>query len=100
MNELNAAIAYFEGVVRKSESVAVGFNPELTEQKQHFVVALEAMLNAIEVVPVVHSEWKHLGGDEFCCPGCGHVKTTEGSWEKPWDHYCPNCGVKIGGGEI
>lgn len=33
--------------------------------------------------PAVHSRWAHIGGDEWCCPVCGFVITTEGSWDKP-----------------
>ena len=49
----------------------------------------------IDAVPVVHGRWAHLGGDEWCCTNCGDVITTEGSWEKPTDKYCPNCGAKM-----
>lgn len=38
---------------------------------------------AADVAPVVHTRWAHLGGDEWCCPVCGFVITTEGSWDKP-----------------
>ena len=34
---------------------------------------------AADVAPVVHTRWAHLGGDEWCCPVCGFVITTEGS---------------------
>ena len=44
-------------------------------------------------------EWVHLGGDEWCCPNCGNVITTEGSWEKPTKKYCDVCGEKLEGGE-
>ena len=36
-----------------------------------------------DVAPVVRTLWAHLGGDEWCCPVCGFVTTTEGSWDKP-----------------
>lgn len=38
---------------------------------------------ATDVAPVMHTRWAHLGGDEWCCPACGFVITTEGSWDKP-----------------
>ena len=41
------------------------------------------LLPAADVAPVVHSRWAHFGGDEWCCPVCGFVITTEGSWDKP-----------------
>ena len=48
-----------------------------------------------DVAPVVHGRWTHLGGDEWCCPVCGFVITTEGSWEKPAKKYCEECGAKM-----
>lgn len=55
----------------------------------------------VDAVPVVHTRWAHLGGDEWCCPVCGFVITTEGSWDKPTKKYCEDCGAKMdieGGG--
>lgn len=54
---------------------------------------------AADVVPVVHTRWAHLGGDEWCCPVCGFIITTEGSWDKPTKKYCEDCGAKMDGGE-
>ena len=56
------------------------------------------MLPAADVAPVVHSRWAHFGGDEWGCPVCGFVITTEGSWDKPTKKYCENCGAKMDGG--
>ena len=53
---------------------------------------------AADVAPVVHTRWAHLGGDEWCCPVCGFVITTEGSWDKPTKKYCEDCGAKMDGG--
>lgn len=54
----------------------------------------------IEVAPVVHGRWVHLGGDEWCCSACGFVISTEGSWEKPTQKYCEDCGAKMEGESI
>ena len=56
------------------------------------------LLPAADVAPVVHSRWAHFGGDEWGCPVCGFVITTEGSWDKPTKKYCENCGTKMDGG--
>ena len=56
-------------------------------------------LPAADVAPVVHGRWAHLGGDEWCCPVCGFVITTEGSWDKPTKKYCEDCGAKMDGGD-
>lgn len=53
----------------------------------------------VDAVPVVHGRWAHLGGDEWCCPVCGFVVTTEGSWDKPAKKYCEDCGAKMDGGD-
>lgn len=53
---------------------------------------------AADVAPVVHTRWGHLGGDEWICPACGFVITTEGSWDKPTKKYCEDCGAKMDGG--
>lgn len=54
---------------------------------------------AAGVAPVVHTSWAHLGGNEWCCPVCGFVLTTEGSWDKPTKKYCEDCGAKMDGGD-
>lgn len=54
-------------------------------------------LPAADVAPVVHGRWAHLGGDEWCCPVCGFVITTEGSWDKPTKKCCEDCGAKMDG---
>ena len=46
-------------------------------------------------VPVKSGEWAHLGGDEWCCTNCGNVIFTEGSWEKPTQKFCDECGAKM-----
>lgn len=48
-----------------------------------------------DVQEVRHGRWEHLGGDEWCCTACAHIITTEGSWEKPWQKYCEECGAKM-----
>lgn len=58
-----------------------------------------AGMPAADVAPVVHSRWAHIGGDEWCCPVCGFVITTEGSWDKPAKKYCEDCGAKMDGGD-
>ena len=60
---------------------------------QYFVEKMPAA----DVAPVVYGRWTHLGGDEWCCPVCGFVITTEGSWDKPTKKYCEDCGAKMDG---
>ena len=49
----------------------------------------------VEAVPVAHAEWRHIGGDEWCCSECGYVISTEGSWEKPKAKFCEECGADM-----
>lgn len=67
------------------------------EQSEHYCgPAINSL--AADVAPVVHTQWAHIGGDEWCCPVCGFVITTEGSWDKPTQKYCEDCGAKMDGG--
>lgn len=59
---------------------------------------LLADMPVADVAPVVHGWWAHIGGDEWCCSVCGFVITTEGSWDKPTQKYCEDCGAKLDGG--
>lgn len=67
---------------------------------QHIKDALLA-IKAIDVQPVVHGKWVHLGGSDWCCSACGNVICTEGSWEHPLERgysYCKHCGARMDGG--
>lgn len=55
---------------------------------------IEKKLEQITVEPV-RGEWAHIGGDEWCCSNCGHVISTEGSWEKPEKKFCEECGCDM-----
>lgn len=52
-------------------------------------------LPAVDAEPVRHGRWAHMGGDEWYCTVCTEVIHTEGSWEKPTDKYCHECGAKM-----
>ena len=61
----------------------------------------------VDAVPVVHGEWISVDGtsecDEWDCSVCerrltfGELLNAEDVYE--WNHYCPNCGAKMDGGE-
>lgn len=62
--------------------------------------AILEIKNAPTIEECKAGKWVHLGGDEWCCDKCGHVITTEGSWEHPHDigaKYCENCGADTRG---
>lgn len=67
-------------------------------EHDHFLAMIDAV-PAADVAPVVYGEWSHLGGDEWCCTNCGNVIHTEGSWERPEQKYCEECGAKMNGGK-
>ena len=75
-------------------------NLALAEQGFDWDKAKQALASvpAADVAPVVHGRWEHLGGDEFGCTNCGFIISTEGSWEKPTQKYCENCGARMDGG--
>lgn len=54
---------------------------------------------AVDAEPVRHGRWRHMGGDEWSCTMCGEVIHTEGSWERPSDKYCRECGARMDGGD-
>ena len=72
--------------------------------KSSFTMTRSSLIDSIrklpiaDVAPVVRTRWAHLGGDEWCCPVCGFVLITEGSWDKPTKKYCEDCGAKMDGG--
>ena len=78
------------------EYLGTGLTPEGVEALTLSKVLREVSdAPAADVAPVVHSRWAHIGGDEWCCPVCGFVITTEGSWDKPTKKYCEDCGAKM-----
>lgn len=85
-------------LVRKRCGVA---NQRYTEGWNDCLLRVKSMVSkapVADVAPVVHTRWGHLGGDEWICPACGFVITTEGSWDKPTKKYCEDCGAKMDGG--
>lgn len=66
MNEIKNAIAYFEDAVRESDEIIADCSPdlqaELTTQKEHFVVALNALQAQLdrEKQPVewINTKWE------------------------------------------
>lgn len=74
---------------KQLDSLAEGYT-----EAAHIIKRLSPTVDA---VPVVHTRWGHLGGDEWICPACGFVITTEGSWDKPTKKYCEDCGARMDG---
>lgn len=70
------------------------------KQRKGLTVALDLAIKALQ--EKLQGEWIHLGGDEWCCSECGHVITTEGSWENPLDreeYHCTICGADMRKGD-
>ena len=70
----------------------------LLHHSRAIALAYLALTDGTDREPVVHTRWAHIGGDEWCCPVCGFVLTTEGSWDNPTKKYCEDCGAKMDGG--
>lgn len=49
----------------------------------------------IDVEEVRHEKWINHSGGEWGCSSCANIVFTEGSWETPYDNYCPYCGAKM-----
>lgn len=77
--EIQAAIAYFEDAVKESDEIidecSLALQAELTEQKQHFVIALNALR---------HAEPEN----ELTCAGCVH---NDPAGDAPWPEICYEC---------
>ncbi len=72
------------------------------EQALRCVVDKVADIPTADVRPERHGEWVNMGGGEWGCSCCGHVISTEGSWEHPLSEtqcndYCRKCGAKMDG---
>lgn len=48
-----------------------------------------------DVEEVQHGKWINHSGGEWGCSSCANIVFTEGSWETPYDNYCPYCGAKM-----
>lgn len=59
----------------------------------------ERFVEGAALLPEAHGRWEHLDGDEWICTACGHVISTEGSWDFPAAKYCEECGARMDGGE-
>ena len=88
MKRLEKAIAYFEDAIRESDEIIAEcseeLQEELTEQKEHFVVALDAMWRNIPA-PVVKAGIYGVG------ESCPHCKSEV----KGMYFYCTVCGQKL-----
>lgn len=71
----------------------------LLHHSRALALAYLALTDDTNAKPAVHTRWAHIGGDEWCCPVCGFVITTEGSWDNPTKKYCEDCGAKMDGGD-
>lgn len=70
------------------------FRPD-TKLSAVYLVGLIGDEPTADVQEVRHGKWCHIDADEWCCSYCGHVVSTEGSWEKPTKKYCSECGAKM-----
>ena len=91
-------------LVRLSDVLAVATTPEKCDGYNLYPPSHGELLERINNIPAVdavevrHLAWAHLGGDEWLCPACGHVISTEGSWEHPLvvgKKFCENCGARM-----
>lgn len=63
--------------------------------------ALNMAIEALQAEPVKHGKWqvtdkRLIGAELWVCSVCGSPLMTDDINE---NHYCPNCGAKMTGGE-
>jgi hypothetical protein len=91
--KIHEAIAYFEDAIRESDEIIAecseALKKELTEQKGHFEVALEAMKKQI---PQKVKIWEGL--NETACPECGFAFGYYDYDDEEFNN-CYNCGQKL-----
>jgi len=92
--KIQAAISYFEDAVRESDEIindcTEALQAELTEQKKHFVVALEVMRRT-------ESQNKH--GILLSCDGCKYTQHGLPHYPCTCSSGCSDGCIRIGGGE-
>ena len=93
-NEMTTEYMSNEEVIEVLKGIVFGgFDRTTRKERQALDVAIKALENERP-----QGEWKHIGGDEWVCSECGHVITTEGSWENPLSigaYRCENCGAEM-----
>ena len=89
--DADAALKRFEEIHGSESDLLNCYNAD-------WIVSFIETQPTADVQEVKRGRWAHLGADEWCCTCCGFVITTEGSWEKPEEKYCSNCGAKMDGG--
>lgn len=92
MSKYDEAIKYFEDAIQESDEIIADCTPalqaELTNQREHFVVALSALLLQINKT---HS-------CSYCDDGFTFWQTEIGG-SLPKVNYCPMCGRALREGE-
>lgn len=68
---------------------------DVTQCKKCFYAHHHSKANSI--AERKHGEWKHDIGDKWYCSYCLNVIHTDGSWEKPTDKFCKECGADMRG---
>lgn len=92
---------YIERGAAIKDLEALCVDGKMIGDENHTFVDFADVINVIanqptaDVQKVRHGEWCHIDGDEWCCSYCGHIVSTEGSWEKPTKKYCSECGAKM-----
>ena len=61
----------------------------------HFVAMIDRF-PAADVAPVVHGRWVDAGRGIKACSNCNHGIKEHMACA---NHYCPNCGTKMDGGD-
>lgn len=71
---------------------------DLNESERLYYMGVFDIINSqpiVDVEEVRHEKWINHSGGEWGCSSCANIVFTEGSWETPYDNYCPYCGAKM-----
>ena len=86
-----------DGFAEIKDEIATG-DEKYDKGFEDCVYETEMMLNRLrpaDVEKVRHEKWINHSGGEWGCSSCANIVFTEGSWETPYDNYCPYCGAKM-----
>ena len=87
-----------EHIERDAAIEMIWSKPDLTEDQKIALIGRMQLIPAAKTERFEAGKWKHIRGDEWVCPSCGYIVTTEGSWEHPLDRnkrFCENCGADM-----
>jgi hypothetical protein len=90
--------------IKELESQAAFFDAEKLNYQEN-IEYRDERIKELEAQLPKEGEWKWLSSTydrvpremRYWCSACHHEEITHN--DKPWKHYCPNCGARMDGAE-